>query len=528
MNIEHRASSIQHPAPRIAVIGGGVSGLAAAHRIVELLPGAELTVFEASGRIGGVIDTFEQDGFLVERSADSFITKLPGALDLCRRLGLADELVPTEESRRRALVVRDGRLLPVPDGFFLMLPRKLWPMLTTRVLSLRGKLRLLAELLVPPRQILEAGVGTGGSPVLATTGEPPVATVADESVESFVCRRLGREVFERLVQPLMAGIYTADPAKLSMAATMPEFLAYERQHGSLLRATLTAGRGRESFATDELSHLFEQPVAKDSRPRYATTAAASGARYRLFVAPRQGMRGLIEALKNRLPSGSLRMNTRVSKIERLAGGEWQLTISGQPTLERYDGVIVALPAFAAADAMKEFDAALADELATVPYAGCAVVSVALRAAQVRRPIDSFGFVVPHVEGRRIIAASFSSAKFAGRAPHDGLLIRVFVGGALQPELMALPDNELTRLVVEELDGLLGIRNEPLWFDIARWPRSMPQYHVGHLARVERIEQLVECHPGLALAGNAYHGVGIPQCIRSGEAAAERMLAACRL
>jgi oxygen-dependent protoporphyrinogen oxidase len=485
--------------PRIAVVGGGISGLAAAHRLTELLPSLQLTLFEASQRLGGVLETIHRDGYLVERAADNFLTTRPAAVELCRRLGLAEQLAPTDETRRRALVVRGGRLLPIPAGFYLMAPRRLWPLIRSPVLSVRGKLRLLAEPFVPPRgRIGELGAGSGAPEV-------------DESVASFARRRLGRETYERLVQPLVAGIYTADAEKLSMAATMPEFLRHEREFGSLLRATL-----RERSA--EFGNRIEERRKSD-------IDSISGARYGAFVAPRDGMGSLVTALLNRLPAGAVRLGTRVVEIRRGADGQWQLEFDPRAAAEQFDAVIVALPSHAAARVLQSQDARLAAELDAISSAGCVVVSCAFRRDQIAHDLDGFGFVVPQVEGRRIVAASFASNKYPGRAPQGNVLIRTFVGGSLQPLLMELPDEELRRLVLDELADLLTIVGQPQWVDIARWPQSMPQYHVGHLSRVAEIEQRAARWPGLALAGNAFHGVGVPQCIASGEAAAERV-AAC--
>jgi oxygen-dependent protoporphyrinogen oxidase len=489
--------SVTDPArpPRIAVIGGGISGLAAAHRITELLPNAELTLFEASGRLGGVLDTVHRDGYLLERSADNFLTSRPGAVALCQRLGLADQLLPTDETRRRALVLRNGRLLPIPSGFHLMSPRRLWPLVTSPVLSLRGKLRLLAEPLMPPRPLVSTESGARGWGLGAV----------DESVASFARRRLGREAFDRLVQPLVAGIYTADSERLSMAATMPDFLQYEREYGSLLRATL-----RLRIA--------------DCGLRIGSEESTSGARYGLFVAPKDGLGNIVAALAARLPPETIRLGASVTRVSRTSQGAWQLEISPHTNVDPFDAMIIALPAPAAASLLQHVDAKLAAELAAIPYAGCVVVSCAFRRDQIAHPLDSFGFVVPQVEGRRIIAASFASNKFPSRAPDDCVLIRTFVGGSLQPALMDLDDDALRRLVLDELADLLAIKGLPAWIDIARWPAAMPQYHVGHLASVARIERLAARWPGLELAGNAYRGVGIPQCITSGEAAAERVTA----
>jgi protoporphyrinogen/coproporphyrinogen III oxidase len=451
---------------KIAVIGGGISGLTAAHRIVERLPLAELTLFEASNRLGGVLETVRDGDFLIERSADSFVTKPPRALDLCQRIGFADYLIPTDESKRRAMVVSRGRLQPVPAGFVIMSPGRVWPILTTPILSWPGKLRLLAERFVRKRRAVDHDT--------------------DESVESFAMRRLGREAYERLVQPLLAGIYTADATRLSMAATMPQILSIERDHGS----------------------LWSRPLAKTE----------SGARYGMFVAPREGMTSLVSAIAARLPASSVRLNAVVERLQ-FHENRWTLHLTDTKEQFEFDAVIVALPAHAAAEVIRNFDAELSRELGSIEYAGCAVVSLVYQNSQFSRPLEGFGFVVPRIEDRPIIAASYASEKFAGRTPHDASLIRVFLGGALQPQMLERSDVELRGIAHEQLVDLLGIVGQPVRSDVARWPRSMPQYHVGHLERVARIFDLVEKWPGITVAGNAYRGVGIPQCVLSGETAA---------
>jgi oxygen-dependent protoporphyrinogen oxidase len=502
-------------APRIAIIGGGISGLAAALRITELLPHAKLDLFEASSRLGGVLDTVCRDGFLIERSADNFLSTPPAAVDLCHRVGVADQLLNTDQARRRAMVVRKGRLVPIPRGFYLMSPRKIWPILISPLLSPFGKLRLLAEPFIPARR--EAGgQGSGFSAGNADelNPEPRTLNSDDESVASFARRRLGREAFERLVQPLVAGIYTADPEQLSMAATMPQFWACEQKKGSL-----------RALRTDR----FSDPSNADDRT-HPHINDATGARYALFAAPKGGMASLIQTIANWLPRDSVHLNTPIASVYYASTG-WNLNLksstphSPRPAPDsRFDALILALPAHAAARLLASCDPALAAELAAVRYAGCAVVSLGFERQQIAHPLDAFGFVVPQVERRRIIAASFASLKFPGRAPEGSVLVRVFIGGALQPELAELPDADLRRIALEELRDLLHIAGEPLLADIARWPNSMPQYHVGHLDRIRRIEQLAARHDTLALAGNAYHGVGIPKCIASGNQAAEKIFA----
>jgi oxygen-dependent protoporphyrinogen oxidase len=482
--------------PRVAIIGGGISGLTAAFRLTELAPQTELALFEAANRLGGVIRTAEHDNCLVEQAADSFITKSPWALDLCRRIGLDGELISTNAANRRAFVVRGGRLLPVPDGFVIMMPRKLWPVLTSPVLSWRGKLRLLAEPLIQMRPD-------------ASDPSAPANEQFDESVAAFTTRRLGHEAFERLVQPLLVGIYTADPAKLSIAATMPEILAAVQRHGGLLRA------GRAQAKRTDLQPDQGQISA----------LAESGARYGLFVAPRQGMESLIEALARRLPASVIRLGVTVAAIRRAPSSGWLVNADDHADPQPFEAVIVALPAPAAAQLFLDADSTLAAELSQIQYAGCAVVSMAYRCAQIRSLPPGFGFVVPLIERRQILAASFASEKFADRAPIDEIIIRAFLGGALQPALLDRSEADLAGLAHRELAALLAIDGLPLWADVAMWPRSMPQYHVGHLERVARIEARVAVLPRLELAGNAYRGVGIPQCIRSGELAAERTAAA---
>jgi protoporphyrinogen/coproporphyrinogen III oxidase len=465
---------------RVAVVGGGFAGLAAAHRLRELDPATEVTLFEAGETLGGVVRTERTDGYLLEHSADSFITNVPWALDLCLRVGLADELLPTNEAHRRALVVRKGKLYPVPEGFTLLAGSRVWPILSTPVLSLRGKLRLLGEWFVPARRY-SANENNDESD--------------DESLASFVRRRLGREAFERLVQPLVAGIYTADAEKLSLAAALPQFLEIERTHRSLIRGLR----------------------------RGAAAGQASGARYGLFVALRDGLGSLVEAVARRLSAGCVSLNTPVERLTARPGGGWTVSFAGREAPREFDSVIVAAPAPAAARLLEGVAAELAAELRRIPYAGSAIALAGYRREQITHPLDGFGFVVPEIEGREILAASFTSVKFAGRAPPGRVLVRVFFGGARRPDQVELSDDELRRITGRELGELLGVRGEPELFRVCHWRASMPQYHLGHVALVKRIESLAAQLRGLGLAGNAYRGVGIPHCIHSGEQAAERVV-----
>ena len=475
MHLEATAAK-QPPSRRAVVIGGGLAGLAAAESLVAA--GWRVTVVEASGRLGGVIETVRRDGWLVERSADNFLAARPEGTALVERLGLSAQLIGVEPRVRRALILHRGRPVPVPAGFRLLAPGRLASILTTPLLSPAGRLRVAAERLLPR--------GKGG----------------DESLERFAVRRLGREAFERLVQPLVAGIWTADPAKLSMAAACPEFLEMERRAGSL-----SAGERLRLRST-------------------GAAAQAAGARYGQFVTLATGMETLPRELGRQLAAAGVEFLTAsVDRLERADGG-WRVhrrpTGDGAAPLET-EAVVVAVPAPTAATIAGSADRELAALLGGIEYAGSAVVSLGFARADVAHPLDAAGIVVPRIEGRRILAASFSSSKFPGRAPERHVLVRTFVGGALDPDAAALDDEPLTALVRRELADVIGARGVPKLVQIDRWTRAMPQYHVGHMERVAAIKRRLEGIPGLAIAGAAYEGVGIPQTIASGQAAAAKLL-----
>jgi oxygen-dependent protoporphyrinogen oxidase len=468
---------------RVVVIGGGLTGLSAAHRIVERAEAAhrpvEVVVLEAKDRVGGAIWTHRRDGFTLEGGADSFITNKPWGVELCRALGLGDQLRGTDAQHRRSFVVREGRLVPVPEGFVLLAPNRLVPMLTTPILSGRGKVRMLMDLILPRR-----------------TDE------SDESLASFVKRRLGREALDRLVQPLVAGIYTADPNELSLRATLPQFVAMERDHGSLIWAGIRQAKAARSAERN-----------------------ASGARYGLFVTLADGMDTLPRALAAALPTQTVRTGTAVRRVGRPdPGAPWRVELLDGPAIEA-GAVVLATEAHASARLIDGYDPELSLHLRSIPYASSVVVNIAYRRDQVTHPLDGFGAVVPAIEGRSLLAVSFTSVKFPGRAPAGTVLMRAFVGGATRPDLFERDDQAIEALVRSELAGLLGAQGEPLLVDIARHARAMPQYTLGHLDRVAKIRQRAARHARLVLAGNAFDGVGIPDCIRAGQAAAEEALSA---
>ena len=454
---------------RIVVIGGGISGLAAAHRVLELNQAAQVTILEASNRLGGTIHTEYRDGFLLERGPDSFISEKPEALALAKRLGLESQVIQTNEEYRRSFIVRGGRLRPVPEGFQLMAPSRLWPFITSDIFSIPGKARMAADLFLPRK-----------------------SANGDESLASFVRRRLGEEALARMAQPMVGGIYTADPETLSLRATLPRFLDMEQKHRSLILAMLRQG--------------------------HAQKTGTSGARYSLFVSFDRGMQVLVNAVTR--INADFRLKTRAQRLTLDQG--WTITTDKGEQIKA-DAVCVALPAYLAASLLDERHAQLAQKLRQIKYASTATINLGYRRAAIAHPLNGFGFVVPFIEKRSLIACTFSSVKFSGRAPDDQVLLRAFAGGALQPEIFALDEAEMSERVESDLRELLGIREDPRFIEVAKWEKSMPQYEVGHLDRMSEIEKLVSEIPGLALAGNAYRGAGIPDCVRSGEAAAEFLL-----
>ncbi|HEV3468106.1 MAG TPA: protoporphyrinogen oxidase [Pyrinomonadaceae bacterium] len=471
-----------HPR-RVVIVGGGVSGLAAAHRLLELQAGeprpVETLLLEASGRLGGTVRTERRGGFLLEGGPDSFISEKPAALELARRLGIGGRVIETNAEHRRSFVVRGGRLRPTPEGFQLLAPARLWPFVTTDIFTWRGKARMALDLLLPRRSPSEED---------------------DESLAGFVRRRFGQEALERVAQPMVGGIYTADPERLSLRATMPRFLEMEREHRSLILALM-----------------------RNARRQAGGRNGASGARYGLFLSFDEGMQVLTDALAARLPAGSVRLRTRVGgAVYEREAGRWLVRTEAGEAFDA-DAVCLALPAYAAARLLRGVDATLAAELEAIPYASTATVNLAYRREDIPHPLDGFGFVVPFAERRAALACTFSSVKFPSRAPAGRALLRAFVGGALQPEMFELSDDEMVGAVRRDLRDLLGVAAGPLFSHVERWPRSMAQYHVGHLRRLARIEERVRGLRGLHLCGNAYTGAGVPDCVRGGEAAAESIL-----
>jgi oxygen-dependent protoporphyrinogen oxidase len=463
--------------PRVVVIGGGISGLTAAYRLQQLskrdgMP-LEITVLESSLRLGGVIQTRHENGFLLESGPDAFLSEKPWALDLCRELGIESEVIGTQPDSRRSYILRGGKLLPVPAGWYLIAPGKLSTLLGTPIVSWPGKLRMACELLVSPR-----------------------SEQSDESVGSFIRRRFGNEALARVGQPMIGGIYAADPDALSLQACMPQLREMEAAHGSVIRA-----------------------LGARARARKAASDGASGPRYALFVTLKGGIGRLVESLQSALSGADLRTGSPVERIWR--NGSWRVGLRGGEEVSA-DAVCLAIPACAASPLLGPMAASLSAQLKTIVYESVATINLAYRRSDVPHPLDGFGVVIPQVEGRPLIGVTFSSMKFAGRAPESGVLFRAFVGGAFHRNCLWQDDAALTINVRSQLAALFGIRAEPLLASIARYERAMPQYAVGHLDAIRAIESQASRIPGLFLAGNAYRGIGIPDCVRQAGEAAQQL------
>ncbi len=465
------------PAPRVVVVGGGITGLAAARRLALLAPQASITLIEREDRLGGKIVTERVDGFTIEGGPDSFLSVKPRGIGLCEELGLGDHLQGTDERHRRTFVMKAGRLQRLPEGLTGLIPSRLGPMARTGLISPLGKARMGLDFVLPPRR-----------------------DQRDETLAAFIERRLGREVYTRLIEPLMAGIYAGDGRQLSLAATFPHLRAGELRHGGLIKGVLAAKRAG--------------PAPSSSVPKRPP-----------FLTPRQGMDVLVAALEADLRGRGCQLLTGVAVTalgQDPGSAPYRLRLDDGRTLTA-EAVLLAAPAFVAAELVDALDPGAAADLRAIPHVSTATVSVAYRAADLPRSLDGYGYVVPRIERRPVLACTWTSSKWPHRAPDGHVLIREFIGRAGQEEALAGSDAELLALVREEFRQTLGITAEPLLHRVFRWPLGMPQYTLGHLDRVAAVEARLGARPGLRVAGHAYRGVGIPDCIRSGETAAEQIL-----
>jgi oxygen-dependent protoporphyrinogen oxidase len=453
---------------RVAIIGGGISGMSAAFYLEKARQnGAELDymLFEATSRLGGVLKTEVIRDCIVEAGPDSYLSTKPWATELAREVGLQDELIGSNDFQRKTYILQNSRLVPMPDGIQMIVPTKAWPIATSPLLSFATKLRMLREYIAPPN---------------------PLASGEDESVASFVARHFGEEVVQKLANPLLAGVYGGDAAQLSARAVLPNYVALESQHCSLVRGVL---RSRKE-------------------------SAVKGS---IFTSFKGGMQQFVDAISAQLRPESIALNCPVTSIQSEARG-WRVTAANAQG-EPFTHLIIALPSHSASKLLHSVDAALARQLEEIRYLDSTTVALGYSAKTLSSALPpGFGFLVPRSEGRSIIACTFVHNKFSHRVPDDFALLRVFLTDAI-----ANSDLEIQATVENELKQVLGIEAKPIFTSISRWPAAMPQYNVGHLDKIAEIERLANQVPRLQLIGNAYRGIGIPDCVREGKQAAANIL-----
>jgi oxygen-dependent protoporphyrinogen oxidase len=468
---------------RIAVIGAGISGLAAATWLRKLDPDVRVTIFERDERVGGKIRTDHVDGFVIDGGPDAFLSSKPGGLSLSRELGLEHELIGPNPANKRSFVLSRGRLVPLPEGLSGLVPGELRPMFRSPLLSPRGKARLLLDLVLPPK-----------------SGDD------DESLQSFISRRLGGEMYERMIEPLLAGIYAGDGAKLSLAATFPQLRTAEQTHGGIIKGAVAQKR--------------------EAQRRKPQQLPARG-----FLGFADGMSRLVNAAaaQARANGTDIRLGAAVEGIQAAGDGGFDLSVvePGRRLDERFDGVIVATPAWAAAPLLEQVAPEASRGLESIDHVSSALVVVAFPESQLTRPLDGYGYVVPRVEQRDVMAMTWISSKWEQRAPEGQVLVRGFVGRAGREAALAGGDASLVELMIAELKDVLHLDVAPTLARVYRWDGGMPQYNLGHLDRVATIEQSLARVPAIQLAGNMLRGVGIPDCVVSGQAAATNLLADLR-
>ncbi|MCK5235969.1 MAG: protoporphyrinogen oxidase [Deltaproteobacteria bacterium] len=463
----------------VVIVGGGISGLSTAYFLKELAREnnagpLNITIVDKKDAIGGNIITELTDGFLIEGGPDCFLSEKPWAMALCKRLGLEDRLLATKSPRGKTYVLSNGKLHLLPEGVILMVPTKMFPLLFSSLMTLSGKIRMGLELFVPKKK-----------------------TPGDETLGEFVRRRLGKEALDKIAGPLVAGVHAGDPDTMSIKSSFPKFVEMEQNYGSLIKGMLARMK------------LMKAKPRKGGKP------------VTMFMTVKGGLGEVVKTLLSKIKDVNILSSTVVSKMENNDDG-YELTLDNGNVLKA-DAVVIATPAYATSEIVKTLDGKLTEKLGTIPYVSTATISIGFKMKDIKHPMDGFGFVVPLSEGRKIMAASWVSRKWAGRAPDDCVLIRCFVGGAFNQDLVELGDEELKQIVLDELREIMGIEATPVICRIFRWRRSMPQYTVGHEERVTEIEELTNAHKGLYITGSAFRGIGISDNVREAEETAKKVL-----
>ena len=480
---------------RIIIIGGGVAGLGAAYKVTRAGSEGhhvEFVLLEKDRRLGGKIQTeivpdpSEEGRFIVDGGPDCFLTEKPACHRIAKLTGIFDDELPTNESRKRTWILSRDKLHEMPDGIFMFAPTKFLPFATTDLFSWPGKIRMAMDLFIPRKKVMPEEFN-------------------EETLESFVVRRMGRECLDRLAEPLVGGVHASDPSQMSLAATFPRLLEMEQKHGSLMKGFIAARR-----MVEEMRRKY--PAKRDEKPRTFFTS---------FV---NGMQQLTDRMAGAAGRERMRTGVAVSSLQHTSVGGWRSLLSDGSAIDG-DAVIIATESWAAEPLVRPHDKAIADALASIPASSSATISFAFNEDEVGFDLNAFGVLCPLVEGRALMAATYSSTKWPGRAPAGKVLLRGFVGGPHNQEVMERSDEELVQVVRSEFRDILGLNPnaKPLFTRVFRWHLGMPQYTMGHLSRVELIEERSAKIPGLALAGGCYRGVGLPNCVESGERAVSKIL-----
>lgn len=460
---------------KIGIIGGGISGLSAAFYLEkERAAGApiEYRLLESSPRLGGSMFSERVDGCLIEGGPDSFLTEKPWAAQLCKELDIDGSLIGSNDHLRKTYIVVKNRLIPMPDGLMFMVPTRILPTALTPLFSWGTKFRMARELLHPPRRMDH-----------------------DETVAEMVQRHFGSEVVDRLADPLLSGVYGGDSAMLSARAVLPRFVEMEEKYGSLSRAMLAA-------------HNKMKAMMKGRKPAP------------LFTSLADGMQQMVSSIENRIRMDWVRPGVSAKSITCNSDG-WRVTTDRGT--EDFDGLILATQARVAGHLLRDVNAQLAEDLTGIQYSSSVTVTMGYAINDLRNLPPGFGYLVPRSEGRRMLACTFVHNKFPHRAPEDKGLLRCFLGGAKDEAVLNESDETITAIALREIREILGLAAVPRFVKIYRWRGAMAQYTAGHLARVGRIEENVKSIPTLAIAGNAFRGIGVPDCIRSGQEAATKLI-----
>jgi oxygen-dependent protoporphyrinogen oxidase len=480
---------------RIIIVGGGVAGLGAAYKIRRAASAGhevEFVLIEKDSRLGGKIQTEivpDPSGaasFIVDGGPDCFLTEKPACHRIARLAEIFDDELPTDDSRRRTWILSGGKLHQMPDGVMMFAPTKLVPFATTGLFSWPGKIRMAMDLFIPPKKV-------------------PPGAFHDETLERFVVRRMGRECLDRLAEPLVGGVHASDPAQMSLAATFPRLLEMEQRYGSLTKAFIAARR-----KVEEMRRKY--PAVPGEKRRTFFTS---------FV---KGMQQLTDRMAEVAGRERMRTGVALASLRRTGGGAWEARLSDGSTIDG-EAVIIATESWAAEPLIRPHDGAIADALAGIPASSSATISIAFNEGDAGFDLNAFGVLCPLIERRALMAATYSSTKWPGRAPAGKVLLRGFVGGPHNQKIMERSDGELIQTVLAEFREILGLNPaaKPLFSRVFRWHLGMPQYTMGHLERVARIEDRGARIPGLAFAGGSYRGVGVPNCIESGERAVSKVL-----